>query len=107
MAGEKKTTKYDCIRLGNQLCFPLYACAKEVVRLYRKPLEKQGLINRVRPDSNERKLFLSLTEAGESLKDKAVNVPEAMQGCIGLPEEELLQLKRLLDKALIQMETNV
>ena len=47
MAGEKKTTKYDCIRLGNQLCFPLYACAKEVVRLYRKPLDdylksKQG-----------------------------------------------------------------
>jgi len=34
-----------------------------------KCLEKHGLINRVRPDCNERKLFLSLTEAGESLKD--------------------------------------
>ena len=27
------------LRLDDQLCFPLYACAKEVVRQYRKPLE--------------------------------------------------------------------
>ena len=32
--------KYACLRLENQLCFPLYACAKEVVRQYREPLEK-------------------------------------------------------------------
>ena len=146
---ENSQNKYDCIKLANQLCFPLYACAKEVVRQYRKPLEKlgltytqyvvmmvfwehggmteselgklvhldsgtlapllkrlekQGLINRTRPDDNERKLFLSLTEQGEALKDKAVNVPQAMQGCIDLDEEELIQLKRLLDKALIRME---
>ncbi len=30
-------SKYDCLKLENQLCFPLYACAKEVVRKY-KPL---------------------------------------------------------------------
>ncbi len=29
--------------LENQLCFPLYACAKEVVRRYREPLEPLGL----------------------------------------------------------------
>lgn len=29
--------KYDALKLENQLCFPLYACSKEVVRLY-KPL---------------------------------------------------------------------
>lgn len=146
---EKTQTKYECIRLSNQLCFPLYACAKEVVRLYRKPLEeigltytqyvvmmvlwehggmtegelgklvhldsgtlapllkrleKQGLINRTRPSDNERKLFLSLTGQGEALKEKAVNVPQAMQGCIDLDEDELKQLKCLLDKALVQMD---
>ena len=31
-------TVYEPLRLGNQLCFPLYACAKEIVRQYRKPL---------------------------------------------------------------------
>ena len=137
--------RYDSIRLENQLCFPLYACAKEVVRQYRKPLEdlnltytqyivmmvlwefggmtegelgrkvhldsgtltpllkrleKQGLICRTRPENNERKLFLSLTEEGKALKEKALAVPCAMEESIGLPEEELLQLKYLLDKAL-------
>ena len=144
--------RYDCIRLENQLCFPLYACAKEVVRQYRKPLkelnltytqylvmmvfwefggmtegelgkkvhldsgtlapllkrlEKQGLINRIRPENNERRLFLSLTEEGEALKEKAVAVPERMQGCIDLPEEEWRQLKYLLEKALIRMEEQI
>ena len=31
------------LKLGNKLCFSLYACAKEVIRIYRKPLEKIGL----------------------------------------------------------------
>lgn len=31
---------YENIRLENQLCFPLYAFAKEVVRRYRQPLGK-------------------------------------------------------------------
>ena len=151
MEHSKTANKYDCIRLGNQLCFPLYACAKEVIRQYREPLEelnltytqhvvmmvlwehgamtegelgkivhldsgtlapllkrleKQGYINRVRPENNERKLFLSLTETGEALKERAICVPAAMQGCINLPKEELLLLKQLLDKALIRMEAH-
>ena len=99
-------TNEPCLRLEYQLCFPLYACAKEVVRQYREPLkplnltytqyivmmvlwefgemtegeigkkvhldsgtlapllkrlQKAGYINRVRPESNENKLILSLT----------------------------------------------
>ncbi len=142
------TDKYDCICLENQLCFPLYACAKEVIRQYRKPLdelgltytqylvmmvlwqnggmtegglgkklcldsgtltpllkrlEQQGLINRIRPESNERKLFISLTEQGQALREKALNVPDSMKGCLDLEAEELRLLKKLLDKALIRM----
>lgn len=33
----------DCIKLDNQICFPLYACAKEVTRQYRKPLQDLNL----------------------------------------------------------------
>ena len=148
---DKKVTKdrYESIRLKNQLCFPLYACSKEIIRQYRKPLErlgltytqyvvmmvlwedggmtegdlgkkvyldsgtlapllkrmeKQGIINRVRPDDNERKLFISLTEKGEAMKEQALDVPKAMNGCIDLPENELKELKRLLDKAVSGME---
>ena len=141
--------KYAVICLENQLCFPLYACAKEVIRRYRKPLEalgltypqyivmmvlwqyggmtegelgrkvhldsgtlapllkrleKQGLLNRTRPENNERKLLLSLTDEGQALREKALAVPAAMQGCISLEPEELLQLKNLLDKALSRMD---
>lgn len=140
---------YDNIKLDNQLCFPLYACAKEVVRQYRKPLEalnltytqyivmmvlwefggmtegelgkkvrldsgtlapllkrleKQGYINRIRPEYNENKLMISLTEQGEALKKQAASVPQMMDGCIPLSSEELTVLKKLLDKSLVNMD---
>ena len=34
---------YDSLKLENQLCFPLYACAKEIVRQYRPYLEPLDL----------------------------------------------------------------
>lgn len=34
---------YDALKLENQLCFPLYAAAKEVVRKYKAPLDDIGL----------------------------------------------------------------
>ena len=40
---ERSMDVYEDLRLDNQLCFPLYACAKEVVRQYRKPLEDLNL----------------------------------------------------------------
>lgn len=71
-----------------------------------KRLEKQGLILRSRLESNERKLLISLTRAGDLLKEKAVSVPDEMQGCIPLPQAELTQLKALLEKALTEMKVN-
>ena len=35
--------KYDCLKLENQLCFPLYACSKEIVRRYKPSLDKLDL----------------------------------------------------------------
>ena len=35
--------KYDPLKLENQLCFPLYAAAREVVKLYRPCLEELDL----------------------------------------------------------------
>lgn len=34
---------YDLLKLENQLCFPLYACAKEVIRRYKPHLDKLGI----------------------------------------------------------------
>ncbi len=35
--------KYDSLKLENQLCFPLYACSKEIVRHYRPYLDEIDL----------------------------------------------------------------
>ena len=35
--------KYDCLKLKNQLCFPLYACSKEIVRRYKPFLDRLDL----------------------------------------------------------------
>jgi DNA-binding MarR family transcriptional regulator len=35
--------KYEQLKLGNQLCFPLYACAKEIIRKYKPYLDNIDL----------------------------------------------------------------
>ena len=34
---------YDCLKLENQLCFPLYACSKEIIKRYKPYLNKYDL----------------------------------------------------------------
>ena len=36
-------SRYDGLKLENQLCFPLYACSKEIVRRYKPYLDKLDL----------------------------------------------------------------
>ncbi len=35
--------QFDPLKLENQLCFPLYACAKEIVKAYKPYLDELGL----------------------------------------------------------------
>lgn len=142
-----KSNKYDNLKLENQLCFPLYACSKEIVRRYKpfldeleltytqyitmmvlwekketnvkelgnclyldsgtltpvlKKLEAKGYIRRERSKEDERNLLVSITEEGEMLRDRAVEVPEKIYQCVHLKPEEAEQLYRLLYKALDQ-----
>ena len=39
----KDNNKYECLKLGNQLCFPLYAAAREIVNRYKPVLEELDL----------------------------------------------------------------
>ncbi|MBP3661572.1 MAG: MarR family transcriptional regulator [Bacteroidales bacterium] len=133
----------EMLKLENQLCFPLYACAKEVVRRYTplleplgltytqyiammvmwehksisvrdmgkllfldsgtltpmlKKMEKAGWITRKRSERDERMVMLSITERGEQLQEKAVEVPSKMAGCVTLESDEAMQLYTLLHK---------
>ena len=35
--------KFDCLRISNQLCVPLYACSKEIVKRYKPYLDPLDL----------------------------------------------------------------
>lgn len=37
------SNNYDSLKLENQLCFPLYACSKEIIRAYKPFLDKVDL----------------------------------------------------------------
>lgn len=138
------TDKYDVLKLENQLCFPLYACAREVVKRYRpfldeidltytqyvtmmvmwehrsinskemgellhldsgtltpvlKALEKKGLVTRAR-GLDRRNLDVTLTEAGEVLKERAVEVPAKVGGCLEIDMEDAVVLSGILNKML-------
>lgn len=137
--------KYDVLKLDNQLCFPLYAYAKEIVRKYKpfldeidltymqyitmmvmweskkinvkelgerlyldsgtltpllKRLEQKGLVKRERDSTDERVLIVSITEAGEALKEQAVEIPYKMGGCVNLDKDDAKELYRILRKML-------
>lgn len=141
--------KYNTLKLENQLCFPLYACSKEIVRRYKpfldeidltytqyitmmvmwdkrelnvkelgtflyldsgtltpllKKLESKGYITRSRSKDDERNLMVSLTKAGEQLKEKAVQVPMQIGQCVSLEPSEAEVLYKILYKILGNME---
>ena len=140
--------KYDILKIENQLCFPLYACAKEVVKHYTpfldeidltytqyivmmvlwdkksvtvkelgqilyldsgtltpllKKLEAKGYLSRKRSETDERNLIVTISEQGENLREKAVEVPGKISRCIALDSEEAMMLYRILYKILDQM----
>ena len=65
-----------------------------------KKLESKGLLTRSRSDRDERNLIVSITDAGEALKEKAVDIPLQIAGCTNLSPEEGMTLYTLLYKLL-------
>lgn len=135
----------ESLKLHNQLCFPLYACSKEIIKRYKpfldeinltytqyitmlvlweersislkeigekiyldsgtltpvlKKLEDLKLIERKRSLEDERNLLITITSKGEKLKEKAKSIPENMQKCFDLSEDEAKTLYKTLYKIL-------
>ena len=106
----------EAMRLVNQLCFPLYAAARNVTGLYTpwlkplgltytqyivllvllKKLEQAGFIRRERSREDERIVTITLTEAGRALQEKAKDIPLKVAGCVDLPPEKAAMLYTLL-----------
>jgi DNA-binding MarR family transcriptional regulator len=141
--------RYDSLRLENQLCFRLYASAKEVVRRYGplldeldltytqylvmmvlwehdeltvselgedllldsgtltpllKKLEAKGYVSRHRAAVDERRVLVKATDEGMKLRDRALNVPFEISKCVNLEQDDIAELRDLLDRLLANMK---
>lgn len=142
--------KYDKLKLSKQLCFPLYACARETIKLYTpllekldltytqyitmmvlweqtsltakelgrilyldsgtltpllKKLESKGLLTRRRSEIDERNLIVTITQAGEDLRELALHIPDEMMQCLNLEKDEIRSLYHYLYKMLERAES--
>jgi DNA-binding MarR family transcriptional regulator len=61
-----------------------------------KRLEAQGLVARTRDPQDERRVVITLTDAGAALRDKAKAVPEQLFCKLNMPLEELGDLRERL-----------
>ncbi len=133
--------KYDVLKLENQLCFPLYAVSKEIIKKY-KPfldeinltytqyitmmvlwaekeimvkdlgtklfldsgtltpvlngLESKGYVVRRRSEKDKRDMYAVITEEGMAVREKAVDIPAKLGGCISLEPEKAMMLYQIL-----------
>ena len=135
--------RYEALKLENQMCFPLYAGSRVVIKMHKpyldkldltytqyiammllwehksmtvkemgqalyldsgtltpllKKLEAKGMLTRARSVKDERNLIVTITDAGEALKDEALKVHTAMHANCPLSAEEAATLGSILHK---------
>ncbi len=67
-----------------------------------KRLELSGLVRRTRSTEDERRVELSLTAAGEALKERAYDIPQALVCALDVPVEDLIALRAQVDALLLR-----
>ena len=65
-----------------------------------RKLEEKGYVRMIRNRSDERNLVISLTEKGNALKDRAVDVPGSIAETVHLDPEEAMYLYSILYRIL-------
>lgn len=63
-----------------------------------KRLEQAGYVTRARDPSDERKVQIGLTQDGDALRDRALQVPAAISCALPMPAKELGELKATLQE---------
>jgi len=65
-----------------------------------KRLAQKKMINRIRSSEDERVVLISLTDLGKSMEEKAGSTPEQLVEALGAEMEDLMELKRVVNKIL-------
>jgi len=82
-----------------KLCEKLFLDSGTITPLLKK-LEKSGYVERRRGTTDERVVYIYLTEEGEKLKETAVNIPAQVGGCVRLSPDEAKMMYSMLYKIL-------
>jgi DNA-binding MarR family transcriptional regulator len=72
----------------------LYLDSGTLTPLLRK-LENKGYISRHRSENDKRELLVSITKEGLTLRDSALQIPYELESCIDLPQQDLIELRRI------------
>ena len=65
-----------------------------------KRREAHGFVRRERSHEDERAVIVTLTDEGRALRERALEVPYCMAGCLEISPEDATELKMLLEKLL-------
>ncbi|OJJ18812.1 MarR family transcriptional regulator [marine bacterium AO1-C] len=87
----------------NQISQGLYLNTNTITPLLKR-MEKTGIIARTRSKEDERKVLITLTEQGKTLKEKAYCIPDEILAKTGKQASEIVQLKKQLHALIQQME---
>lgn len=82
-----------------ELCKALFLKTNTLAPLLRR-LKEKGFININKDKEDKRNLVISLTNKGEKLKEKAIDVPTSIAKEFNLTEEEAIFLYKILYKIL-------
>jgi len=138
-------SKYDKLKLENQICFPLYALSRKVIKLYKPLLDKHNLtytqyitmlviwekeiidfkslgkrlhldsgtltpvvnklvsmklITKHRNEEDDRLVTIEVTDKGKQLKEEVLDVPDQLFCNFDGDMEDVMMLKKYLDKFL-------
>ena len=61
-----------------------------------KKMEAEGLLTRSRAPEDERQLIIALTDKGEGLRQRALDIPGKVGKCIDIAPEDAAVLHRIL-----------
>ncbi|GAA2752822.1 MULTISPECIES: MarR family winged helix-turn-helix transcriptional regulator [Kitasatospora] len=72
-----------------------------------KRLEAAGLVRRERSPEDERSVTVTPTEAGLALREQALNVPRRILAATGLPLEDVIALRTMLESITANLDNEV
>ena len=90
--------EHDGITVG-ELGSKLYLDSATLTPLLKR-LEAHGFVRRERSHEDERAVIVTLTDEGRALRERALEVPYCMAGCLEISPEDATELKMLLEKLL-------